>query len=225
MDFWESALLRTDGECIFHMILPTIMTTVHASWERIKTSIDPSDALMMRAQRENLLCSYCKRDVQLEVVRLAVRILISRDESNRYRCAFGSACVCNRCNNVDAIAFDSDTPMHEALFERMENFGREVAYLNAHRKIDGLEFMRQLMEAFHGDYASFIRQLRKLETKKCYHCKKTPRKLSYCSGCYYMRYCDAKCQNADWKKHKSECKFLTTHSIFFDPSKAGKRYK
>ena len=123
---------------------------------------------------------------------------------------------------LDVISFDSDTPMHEAMFDRLETVGREVSFLNMHQKIDGPEFMRQLMEGFHTNYPSFIRQLRKLEAKKCYYCKKTPPKLSYCSVCRYVRYCSSECQHADWKIHKHECKFMVTNSIFFN---SGKRIK
>jgi hypothetical protein len=218
-NFWESILSR--DKCIFHMILPTIMTTKHTSWDNISKRINPNDEKMIQAQRDNLLCVYCKKDTQSQAIRLAVRIVISQKD-NCYRCGFGSASICSACSNLDVISFDSDTPMHEAMFDRLETVGREVSFLNMHQKIDGPEFMRQLMEGFHTNYPSFIRQLRKLEAKKCYYCKKTPPKLSYCSVCRYVRYCSDTCQHADWKIHKHECKFMVTNSIFFN---TGKRIK
>jgi hypothetical protein len=228
-NFWESALLRNKADkCIFHMILPTIMTTRHPSWDKIKSLISRTDEEIIQAQRDNLSCVYCKKDTQSQTIRLAIRIVISRedfDNGHLYRCGVGCASICNTCSNLDVNSFDSDTPMHEAMFDRLEMVGREVSFLNMRQKIDGPEFMRQLMEGFHTNYPSFIRQLRKLEAKKCYYCKKTPPKLSYCSVCRYVRYCSDTCQHADWKIHKHECKFMVTNSIFFDYKKYGKRVR
>lgn len=223
IEFWESALLQdSTNKCIFHMILPTIMTTKQPYWDSIKNRIDQNDDRVIQAQRENLMCTYCKKDVQGQSIRLAIRIVLSSDN----KCGFGTVAICSSCSNVNMLSFDSDTPMHDVMFNRLEMVGREVVFNNLHKKIDGLEFMHQLMEGFHTNYPSFIRQLRKIEAKKCYYCKKSPsRKLLYCSKCCYVRYCDQTCQHADWKQHKNECKFLTTQSIFFDYRKHGKRYK
>jgi hypothetical protein len=225
-NFWESALLRNKADkCIFHMILPTIMTTKHPSWDKIKSLISPTDEQIIQAQRDNLFCVYCKKDTQSQTIRLAIRIVISRedfDDNYIYRCGFGCASICNTCSNVDVNSFNSDTPMHETMYEYLEIIGRNVGLYNLHQKIDGLEFMRQLMVGFNVNYPSFIRKLRKLEAKKCYYCKKTSQKLFYCSVCRYVRYCSSTCQHADWKIHKHECKFMVTNSIFFD---SGKRIK
>lgn len=33
-------------------------------------------------------------------------------------------------------------------------------------------------------------------------------KLSKCSGCHYVYYCDRNCQKESWSIHKTECKYL-----------------
>lgn len=216
-DFWESILLHNKAhKCIFHMVLPTIMTSIQPSLD-----IDSNNDKLIQVVRNNLICAYCKKDIQGQVIRNAVRILITSDGF----CAFACAGICSVCSNLEIISFDSDTPMHEVVFECLEKIGREVGSANRHHDIDGLEFMRQLMYRFHANYPSFIRRLRKLQANICYYCKKTPQKLSYCSMCCYVRYCDSTCQHADWKQHKIECKFLTTQSIFYDYKNYGKRIK
>jgi len=37
---------------------------------------------------------------------------------------------------------------------------------------------------------------------QCWHCKKNNRSLKKCSVCHVARYCDVRCQKADWLSHK-----------------------
>lgn len=39
----------------------------------------------------------------------------------------------------------------------------------------------------------------------CTYCSKTPKKVSYCSGCQITSYCSTEHQQLDWKKHKVYC--------------------
>ena len=44
----------------------------------------------------------------------------------------------------------------------------------------------------------------------CYWCflpceEVCSRKMKYCSGCMFQRYCSPECQRADWHRHKQEC--------------------
>ncbi|XP_020291945.1 histone-lysine N-methyltransferase SMYD3 isoform X2 [Pseudomyrmex gracilis] len=43
--------------------------------------------------------------------------------------------------------------------------------------------------------------------ERCDHCLQSG-KLSKCSGCHYVYYCDRYCQKESWSIHKTECKYL-----------------
>lgn len=42
--------------------------------------------------------------------------------------------------------------------------------------------------------------------KKCYYCGNSGGKLSYCSRCRMIKYCNKECQIKDWTNHKKTCK-------------------
>lgn len=218
-----------EGSNNFHMILPTLITTTLPLWDNIKGTFDPNDTELIQTQYDHLLCSYCKKNMQGQTIRLAIRILITYENikiCHRYDCAFVDATVCNECVNLSMLpTFESDVTMIDLVINRLYTIGRGIRITNAEHKIDGIEFMRQLMIGFHTDYTSFIRQIRKLDAKECRYCKKCAKKLFYCSMCCYVRYCGSECQKADWKRHKAECNFLKHGSIFLDYKKYGKQIK
>jgi len=46
---------------------------------------------------------------------------------------------------------------------------------------------------------------RDLKPEQCGSCAKAPAKLFACSSCHAVKYCDAACQRAHWRRHKKEC--------------------
>jgi hypothetical protein len=40
----------------------------------------------------------------------------------------------------------------------------------------------------------------------CGSCSKGSERMKKCSGCRTVWYCSSECQNADWKRHKADCK-------------------
>lgn len=46
------------------------------------------------------------------------------------------------------------------------------------------------------------------DMETCFNCHAKPGKLSACSGCKKVRYCNKECQSKDWPKHKFVCKTL-----------------
>ena len=46
-----------------------------------------------------------------------------------------------------------------------------------------------------------------------------------CSGCKLERYCSSSCQNGDWKRHKSRCKFLQNCKKAIQAAHKKKQYK
>jgi hypothetical protein len=229
-NFWESALLQNRvNKCIYHLIAPTIMTVDLPLWDEIKGTFDQNDTEFIQAQYDHLCCTYCKKDMQSQNVRLGIRIIIAYEDikiCHRYDCTFNDSIICHECINLPMVpTFESDNIMIEIVLERLRTIGRGIRITNAEHRIDGIEFMRQLMVGFHTDYTSFIRQIRKLDAKECRYCKKCAKKLFYCSMCCYVRYCGSECQKADWKRHKAECNFLKHGSIFLDYKKYGKRIK
>jgi hypothetical protein len=49
--------------------------------------------------------------------------------------------------------------------------------------------------------------------KKCDACSARPEKVLRCSGCLGAWYCNAKCQRADWQRHKESCKDLQREKV------------
>jgi hypothetical protein len=43
--------------------------------------------------------------------------------------------------------------------------------------------------------------------RRCDSCHQTPA-MKYCGSCFSVRYCDKKCQAADWQAHKKDCDFV-----------------
>jgi len=208
--FWEDALLRNGAQCIYHVIIPTVFASCMPSWETVDDMIVKFDEQVRQAQRYNFKCIACTKSIEGQNVTHCVRVVVSKDII--FRAGFGSGGMCNACSGKFCLhhRLNSNTEMHECMYERLENIARNLAY----DTIESPEqYVNNILNVFNDDRNSFIRKVGKIDSE-CAHCKKSgPRKI--CSGCLLVRYCNADCSKSDWSLHKQECKTLRVLPFFY----------
>lgn len=221
--FWRKALLRDYADdCIYSVIVPTLMTTHNWSWMRLREAIVNPTELTIQAQRDNLTCCYCGVFVDGEVSKIAVRFMLARcpgtlhtsddDYGNgtpifMYRAAIGSASICMQCcaaKELDDGYLNANASMAKVMYDRLDGIATDLCHVNQHVCISGEQFLLQLLKEFCVGYDQFIVTIGKVDPL-CGNCnKKNPPKC--CTGCRYVHYCNVKCATADWSKgHRTEC--------------------
>ena len=61
----------------------------------------------------------------------------------------------------------------------------------------------QLLEVYDDKKDNLEKESKAGKSRICRNCSKTGKYL--CTGCRRVRYCDDKCQEEDWDKHKGYC--------------------
>lgn len=227
LEFWHKTLLRKFADdCIWHALIPTILSTRLGKWERIVELIDAQDDLVLRVQRANRVCVGCTKvlgdnDPTLLVLRVLVAKRLARavpDDGHQYyiyRSVFHTASMCEPCANVRGyyLRLNSDTPMHNEVLDRLESLADDVAEDCMKDNLTGPQFWNHVLRLFHAHHADTMRALGLLDAV-CGYCR-TQGSKSRCSKCHIARYCGAECQLKDWPEHKMECAVLSKTSLFY----------
>lgn len=225
-DFWvKQGLGKFADDCILHEILPTIFTTRAPLWDKLRKVINTKDPVMVAAQRDNLHCCLCNSSVEGSLIKVCVRVLVSKTLVQfptdnvpffMYRGAFTSGSLCKKCacHHGYVHQMDSNSAMHDKMFALLEYFSQKTTLESIEQDLSGQEFFQRVLDKFKGQHQLFMRTIGKMDTC-CTNCGRANPK-NICSACKYVRYCSKTCAHVDWPKHKEECQFLKSHSIFYN---------
>lgn len=216
-EFWESLFLRSSQyNVIFHAIIPTLFVTLSGQ------SPLSNDETINKAQQANLYCVSCqKKCKQGTKIRLCIRAVIGKSKGKNittnetahiYRSGFGSALLC--CDKYTIPSLDSNTDMHEVLFEFLELTFPNLAFDNLYKKLSGEEILNIIGSKIHLNHDKLVHLVGKAENE-CKCCKK-PKPPKRCAGCHYARYCNKACADTDWNRgHKKECKAIKSVKFIY----------
>jgi hypothetical protein len=184
----------------------------------LQKHLESKDEQVCNALYDSVLCCFCKTATVGTNVVIGVRVVLCKIATTTkffYNAGFGSTSICMECakkRNL-GIHLDSNTPMHEEMYTTLEDIAHAVGYDNMECDLSGEEFLRLIFVGFNKMHLKFLCRLGKMEIG-CAYCHIVD-PMNRCSGCEYYRYCNEKCQYADWSKHKGECTVLKKHSIFY----------
>lgn len=227
--FWAKALLHGfEANCVWHAVIPTIMTSKAPKWERVETAIDTSNPMVVAAHRANLCCAKCGVSLEGNLYRVAVRFLITKSNAKMYppdgcdyvltRTFFNTAGFCFGCidQGKPVPHLDANSEMQNFILDQLESIGLDLfcepTLVGEYVEEDGKKIWQKLLDVLHLRHKEVLHALGKMDCK-CPACgRPSPKKR--CSGCHYARYCNTDCSRRDWNKHKLECEFLCRFSLF-----------
>jgi len=217
--FWESLLLNKDAEdCVYHVIVPTLMYTVMPKCLPIDDGdVDAEDVLC--AQQANHQCVYCEQSMDGACVVVGVRAVVAKRETRHgfiYRFGFGAVSICESCCATEQLitsGINTNGTMIETMFEQLEQLGRAIHVQNVFNNLTGSELLQLVLDAYDANHVAFVTAIGRHD-KECATCKRCADDLLMCRGCRLLRYCNAQCQRTDWARHRAQCQYVRTHSIF-----------
>lgn len=214
-EFWEKVLLGSYAEdCIYHIIVPTIMCSEMPTWDFLKLKMGKQDDEVMMAQRAHLYCAHCGVSVEGQTVTCAIRMIAAKrlgKECFAYRIVTNSATFCRVCDSSGRVISNSE--MQDVILDRLEMFSHTIVTEFYENDLSGSNIWNILVTMLNTQHTNLLKVLGRIDSD-CSHCKKKkPKKV--CSGCHYVRYCTQTCATRDWPKHKEECKWLRDRGSIF----------
>jgi len=138
-------------------------------------------------------CSYCNQCIdENKRVTFAIRV--------EGYVKFEEAFLCDDCSVDNLIVFSLTSTREKCkeLFSHLQP-GKDLEAILTQLKMKRNSLMKS------------IGKIHRL----CAKCGKDDTK-GYCSKCFCTRYCDPRCQLADWKKHKGECEIIQMCPIIYE---------
>lgn len=204
--FWEKALLNNLVQK--HVLVPTLMYA-----QPTETNLATQD----EAKQYHSECCECGKNILDTTVACGFRCMFAKIDT-LYLSAFMSVHFCETCsvNRKIACIMNSDHDMINRVLDRLEEEAHDLSESLRHVDIHIDHFFDCLMLRMRSSHVSMLKEISQGTSDNCTHCEKKDAR-GRCSGCYFMKYCNAKCAQKDWKNHKKECKWLKSISIFMMP--------
>lgn len=230
-EFWQTVLLNGFADnCVWHVVIPTLLCAGKSSWEKIASMIDMKDTEVVSAQRANMLCVQCGKNTLEEddVHIFGIRVLVAKKTCTNalerhvvHRTALCSSLFCLTCAKSKDVmgGLDANTDMHNLVLDLLEGIARDIEYESLMQDLSGPQVWKLIMERFAlCHYKSTLHTLGKIDPR-CSECQK-PGPKSRCSSCHFARYCNDTCSRKDWPLHKGECALLKLGLLIYPVEKA-----
>lgn len=224
--FWQKVLLRGYAEdCVWHVLIPTIMTTQMARWEKIEHLINKNDKVVVDVHKANMSCGICGMYLEGQKHIFTLRVLIGKRPGTDfynpeekcwiYKVAFHTAAICFGCainRKWPCVSLDSNSDMHNYVLDTLESI---ASFMTVDEKdLSGEQMWERIKTEFDKRRDTVMKYIGKMDAN-C-SCCNTKNPKNRCSACHIIRYCNGECSKTDWPKHKEECKSLQETSIFRD---------
>jgi hypothetical protein len=153
-------------------------------------------------------CVFCSIPLAGDMFRIGCRILLDKTEARTL-----PASICLNCSEKRGCKWGVtvNAAVVAAFGTRLNNAVTGV--FHKHGIIPG--FWKRVTQQPQLEQQDIMNLISKA-IQGCMHCDSKTGTMQ-CSACHFARYCDSTCSRADWSKHKTQCKILQTHPIFFAP--------
>lgn len=186
-----------DGTVGYHVIVPTVLHCVMNSTPSIKK-----------------LCCLCSADMRDSIVVAALRCIVSQ---TGYKTQIKIVFICEACMEDREIVagMSADNRACNVVLKQVRDCVEEMRdELASVVDVPPRMFFMLFMNRARARRAELMKALGDIENL-CSHCGKLAKPR--CTVCKLAHYCDKRCANKDWQRHKLECGLLKQASIYFQP--------